>query len=359
MSSEFGKSINVSIFGQSHSEGIGVVIDGLPPNEEIDLDALQAFLKRRAPGQAAHTTKRREADVPKILSGLYNGKTSGAPLCAVIENTDVRSQDYNNIADIPRPSHADFPAYVKYKGANDPRGGGHFSARLTAPLCFAGGVALQILKRRGIFVGAHISEIAGISDMAFDPMSVTGADFAAIQKKDFPVIDDCAGERMREAVVAAFHNLDSVGGVVECASVGLPTGLGNPIFDGVENTVAKIVFGIPAVRGIEFGAGFSAAKMKGSQHNDPFCMKDGEIRTSKNDHGGVLGGITSGMPLIFRVAFKPTPSISREQSSVSFSEHTEKKLVIKGRHDPCVVPRAVPVVEAAAALAILELYMKG
>lgn len=358
MSSNFGHNIKISIFGQSHSEAIGVCIDGLPPAEEIDLNEVISFMSRRAPGKNQFSTQRREADLPEILSGLKNGKTCGAPLCAIIKNSNTRSGDYNNLIDIPRPSHADYPAHVKYKGANDIAGGGHFSGRLTAPLCFAGAIAKQILAKKGITIGAHISEIAGICDDPFDSVNISKDTLLHVISKDFPVVCDENGEKMKKAILDAKENSDSVGGIIECAVLGVPVGIGDPMFDGVENKIASIVFGIPAVRGIEFGAGFNAAKMRGSEHNDAYYYdKNNSIKTKTNNHGGVLGGITTGMPIIFRTAFKPTPSIAKEQDSISINKKENTKLEIHGRHDPCIVQRAVPCIEAATAVAILDMMI--
>lgn len=354
MSSEFGKNIKVSVFGQSHSKAIGVVVDGLPAGEAIDMEELGRFMKRRAPGSGSYATKRREADVPEILSGLLDGITCGAPLCAVIANTDVRSEDYDNLKDTPRPSHADYPAYVKHNGFHDARGGGHFSGRLTAPLCAAGGIALQILQRRGVTVGAHIAAVGAVGDDAFDTVKTDAALLHAVKLKDFTVLNDGAGERMVREIEAAAAQNDSIGGIIECCALGLPAGLGEPMFDGLENRLAAALFGIPAVRGVEFGAGFQAAKMRGSLHNDPYFYDGDTVRTKTNNHGGVLGGISTGMPLLFRAAFKPTASIGKEQASVSLKAKTDAVLAVRGRHDPCIVPRAVPVVEAVTALVILD-----
>lgn len=360
MSSSIGHQVKVTLFGQSHSEGIGVVIDGLLAGEAIDLAQVRAFMERRAPGRNAHSTTRREGDVPRILSGLVDGKTCGAPLCCVIENTDTRSQDYEKMRNLPRPGHADYTAHVKYGGHNDIRGGGHFSARLTAPLCFAGAVCLQILARRGITVGAHIASIYNISDTPFDPVAVTAEQLAEVTRKPFPVVDDAAGEQMRQAIEQARLEQNSLGGVVECCAVGLPVGLGEPIFDGLESRLAMALFAIPAVKGVEFGAGFGAAALTGAENNDPFYQtEDGSIKTRTNHHGGALGGISSGMPLVVKAAFKPTPSISREQQTVNLAQGGEETLVIHGRHDPCVVPRAVPCVEAAVAITLLDLLLWG
>jgi len=356
MSSNFGENIRVQIFGQSHSEAIGVVIDGLPAGEKVDLERVQAFLARRAPGGAL-STPRKEADLPRVLSGIVDGYTCGAPVSAIIENTNTRSRDYSKLRDLPRPSHSDYPAAVKYGEYHDIRGGGHFSARLTAPLCFAGAVCLQALERRGIRIGAHIEAIGAAQDARFDPVTGSAELFEIIASRPIPVIDESAGEKMREEIQSAREAQDSIGGIVECAAVGLPTGLGSPSFGGVENRLSSILFGIPAVRGIEFGEGFAAAKLRGSAHNDAYYYDGDTVRTRTNRHGGVIGGLTSGMPLIFRLAFKPTPSIAREQDTVSLSRHEDAKLSIEGRHDPCVVLRAVPVVEAAAAIALMDMIL--
>lgn len=350
-----GNRLKLSIFGQSHSTGIGAVLDGMPTGFMPDMDELMAFMKRRAPGQNKMSTQRQEADEPEILSGLAGGITCGAPLSFVIRNKDQRSNDYAEIRDCPRPSHADYVAHVKYGGFADVAGGGHFSGRLTAPICAAGGVLLQYLRSRGITVAAHIASVGKVKDLRFDPVTVNEAELRALLGKDFPTLDDSAAEHMAEEIESARLAADSVGGVIECAAVGLPVGLGDPMFDGVENRLASALFAIPAVKGVEFGAGFAAAEMRGSEHNDPFETADGKIRTKTNNHGGILGGITSGMPLVFRIALKPTPSIGIEQDTVSLSSMENTKLTIHGRHDPCVVVRAVPVVEAVAALVIADL----
>lgn len=365
MGSLFGKNINVSIFGQSHSASIGVVIDGLPAGHRIDMGKLAQFMARRAPGRNEYSTQRCESDTPEILSGLKDGVLCGAPFAAVIRNTDALSRDYSEVSDKPRPGHADFTAQMKYHGTQDYSGGGHFSGRLTAPLCIAGGIMLQLLEEEGITVGAHISEIAGVRDASFDPVSVSEEDLARLRASSFPVNDPEAGEIMKSAISAAKKEGDSVGGVIECAVIGLPAGLGDPMFNGMENMIACTVFAVPAVKGIEFGSGFAGSRSMGSANNDPFTCEDGMIMTLTNNHGGILGGITSGMPLIFRAAIKPTPSISIEQDTVSFSTKEKTKISTKGRHDPCIVPRAVPCVESAASIAIydsllgLRIYRKG
>lgn len=357
MPSVFGENIKVSIFGQSHSEAIGVVVDGLPAGFEVDMDALNAFLARRAPGQGKFTTARKESDLPEFVSGIVDGVTCGAPLCALIRNKDTRSGDYADLRDHPRPSHADYPAYVKFGAAHDIRGGGHFSGRLTAPLCVAGGIALQMLAGRGVRVGAHLCSVGDVQDERFDPVSVGERDFERIAANGFPVLDEMAGARMFDAIERARMDADSIGGTIECAATGLPAGLGDALFGGLEGKLSQALFGIPAVKGVEFGSGFEGARMRGSENNDPFVMQEGSVRTLTNNAGGILGGITTGMPLIMRVAIKPTPSIGRAQRSVSLSEGKPYELTIRGRHDPCIAPRAVPVVEAAVALVLLDMMM--
>lgn len=358
MSSDFGNILRISVFGQSHGRAVGVVVDGLPAGEEIDLEELQRFLDRRRPGTGPLSTARKETDIPEFLSGLEDGRTCGAPLCAVIPNADQRSRDYGELADKPRPGHADVTAWAKWGGHADMRGGGHFSGRLTAPLCVAGGIAKQILARRGVFVGAHLAAAAGISDRSF-PLYPTAGLFSEIAAKPFPVLDDKAGERMRSAILAAKNDLDSVGGVIECAAIGLPPGLGDPMFGGVENRLAAALFGIPAVKGVEFGAGFRAAELRGSENNDPFIMEDGRVRAETNHAGGILGGITTGMPLVLRAAVKPTPSIGKPQKTVCLSSMEAAELTIHGRHDPCVAHRAVPVAEAVTAAVLLDMLLEG
>ena len=361
MSFSYGKRIKVTIFGQSHSPAIGVSIDGIPSGLEIDLDELKKFLQRRAPGRDAYSTTRTEKDEVEIISGFKENKnlsskilTCGAPLTAIIRNTDARSSDYEKYADVPRPSHSDYAAFAKYGASHDIRGGGAFSGRMTAPLCIAGGIFLQLLKQKNIFIAAHIAQIGEVKDTDFDPVNVNKGDFALLEKTDFPVLDKTAGEKMLKVIEEAKAEGDSLGGIIECAAIGLPAGIGEPMFEGIENTLAQIIFAIPAVKGLEFGNGFAGSALKGSQNNDSFFIKDGKVKTRTNNHGGILGGISSGMPLLFRAAFKPTPSIAGEQDSVSLSTLTEVKLSITGRHDPCIVPRAVPCVEAATAIALYD-----
>lgn len=349
MSSVYTGNLTVAIFGQSHAPAIGVTIDGLPAGLPVDLDALQQFLRRRAPGQNAWSTPRKEADAPEILCGLSNGRTCGAPLTAIIRNTNTRSGDYDNLRDTPRPGHADYTAQMKFSGAQDVAGGGHFSGRLTAPLCIAGGICLQLLKTQGVTVRARIVSVGAVTDDS--PF------LSPVGEKAFPAISDAAAAAMQAEIAAARADGDSVGGVIECVVEGLPAGVGDPMFGGLENLISRAVFAIPAVKGIEFGAGFAAARMRGSENNDPFRVENGVVVTETNHCGGILGGISDGMPIVFRAAFKPTPSIARQQRSVSLGQLENKTLVIQGRHDPCIVPRAVPCVEAAAAIAVLDAVM--
>lgn len=350
MNSSYFGNINFTIFGGSHSPEIGVTADGLPAGFAPDFDALQSFLSRRAPGRSELSTPRKEADVPEFVSGLSEGRLNGERLTAIIRNTNTRSKDYSELKIKPRPGHADYTAAVKFGGKADLNGGGHFSGRLTAPLCIVGGLCKQLLEAEGISVISRISEIAGICD--------TGELTADISAKAFPVIDDSRGEEMKKAILSAKAEGDSVGGIIECCVLGLPVGLGGAMFDGMEGKIAQLVFGIPAVKGIEFGAGFSAARLRGSENNDPFEMQDGKVVTKTNNCGGILGGITNGMPLFFRAAFKPTPSISREQDTVNLETGENAKLSIVGRHDPCIVPRALPCVEAAAAIAVYDALLE-
>lgn len=360
MASVFGNVIHLSIFGQSHSPAIGCSLDGLPAGIELDLDALQRFLDRRAPGRSDTATMRREADAPEFVAGVTDGRTDGAPLAAIIRNADTRSGDYAGLRRVPRPGHADFPARIKYRNMHDVAGGGHFSGRLTAPLCVAGGIALQALEGCGVRVAAHIANLGpeGIPDEPLNPMEADPGQLAAIASHELPCIDADAASRMREAILSARSELDSIGGVVECAAYGMPAGVGDPMFDGIENRIARIAFGIPAVKGVDFGAGFGAAYLKGSENNDAYRMVGGAVRTETNRAGGILGGITTGAPVVWQMAVKPTPSIGRVQRSVDLDEGTDTELTVRGRHDPCIVPRAVPVAEAACALALLDALLE-
>ncbi len=354
MSSTYGEALTLSIFGQSHGPAIGMTMDGIPAGLPVDLEALQEFLNRRAPGQNDWSTPRREEDRPEFLGGLLDDYTCGAPIAAVIYNHNTRSGDYANLKTCPRPGHADYTAQVKYGGFQDAAGGGHFSGRLTAPLCIAGGLCKQWLEALGILVNARIVCIAE----EWDHTEVNPADPSPyLPGTDFPTLSPAAGERMRKRIAEARSQGDSVGGIIECRITGLPAGLGEPMFGGVESRIAQIVYGIPAVKSIEFGLGNAAGHCLGSQCNDSYTVKDGIIQTLTNHAGGILGGITNGMPVIFRCAVKPTPSICQAQQTVDLKTQTAATLEIKGRHDPCIVPRAVPVVEAAAAIAIYDLIL--
>lgn len=356
MSSTFGKNLHISVFGGSHTEAIGVVIDGLPAGETIDQDALLRQMARRAPGRDKSSTPRKESDIPRILCGLLDGVTTGAPLCLIIENTNIRSKDYSDLKIHPRPGHADYTAFVRYGGHNDIRGGGHFSGRLTACLVAAGGIARQILQRRGILIGAHALQIGPVFDRRFDPVSISPEELIRLSETYFALLDPEKESAMRDVIEEARMAQDSIGGIVECAVTGLPAGLGSPMFDGVENVLGAALFGVPAVKGVEFGDGFGVAALHGSENNDPFTYgEDGKVKTLTNHAGSVLGGITTGMPLVFRCAVKPTSSISRAQHTIDLSRGCDDTLSVHGRHDPCIVPRAIPVVEGVAAMALLDM----
>lgn len=349
MSSSFNGNIKFTIFGQSHSPAIGVTVEGLPAGFEPDMSELARFMQRRAPGRNEFSTPRSEADSPEFISGLFDGRLCGTPLTAIIKNTNTRSGDYSELKYKPRPGHADFTAGERYNDAQDYTGGGHFSGRLTAPLCIVGGLCLQLLKAEGISVVTRIAELGGVSDKG---------EICSTADKPFPVVNDECGEKMKAAILSAKENGDSVGGVIECAVLGCPAGVGDPMFGGMENRISTLVFGIPAVKGIEFGAGFGAAKMLGSENNDPFAVENGNIITKTNNCGGILGGITTGMPIVFRAAVKPTPSIAIEQDTVDLRTVENTKLTVHGRHDPCIVPRAVPCIEAAAAIAVYDALLE-
>ena len=354
MSSTYGENLKLSIFGQSHGAAIGMTLDGIPAGLAVDFEKLQIFLNRRAPGQNDWSTPRKEEDKPEFLAGVVNGKTCGAPIAAIIHNNNTRSIDYSELKDCPRPGHADYTAQLKYNGNQDVAGGGHFSGRLTAPLCIAGGLCKQWLEQEGIQIGAHILSVGNSFDENFDPLN---PQFERICS-DFPVISAESGAKMRAAIASAHADGDSVGGIIECAVTGLPTGMGDPMFGGMESRIASIVYGVPAVKCVEFGIGRDAAFLRGSQNNDAFSFENGSVTTLTNNCGGILGGITNGMPLIFSAAIKPTPSISLPQQSISLSHEENVELQIKGRHDPCIVPRAVPVIEAAAAIALYDAYLE-
>ena len=356
MGSYFGDKVKISVFGESHGTAIGVVIDGLPSGEKIDMDEVYRQMARRAPGNDKTATPRKEADKPEILSGVLNGVTTGAPLAAVIYNTNTRSGDYGNIMNAPRPGHSDYTAYLRYDGFNDVRGGGHFSGRLTANLVFAGAVIRQILKRRGIEIAAHIYSIGNTCDDPFEPTGISQELIDRLNGEKFALVNPEKENELRAEVDAVRAKGDSIGGVVECIVQGMPSGVGEPMFGGVENVISSVVFGVPAVKGIEFGSGFEGSCSTGSKNNDEFYYdENGNVRTRTNNHGGALGGITSGMPIIFRAAIKPTASISVEQNTIDLQSKENTTLFVKGRHDPCIVTRAVSVIEAAAAIAVINM----
>lgn len=359
MSGIFGMNIKMSIYGESHGKAVGVVLDGLPPGIALDEEAIAREMARRAPGQSALTTARKEKDAVEIQSGFFNGYTTGTPLCARIVNSDQHSKDYSILKDKMRPGHGDYAGYVRYQGYNDYRGGGHFSARLTAPLVFAGAVAKQALAQYGITIGAHILRIHDIVEPNFNPLGESEAALKAIDGKSFPVINDAIGEQMQSCILTAKGALNSVGGVIEAMAINLPAGLGAPYFDSVESHLSQMLFSVPAVKGIEFGDGFGFAQLTGAEANDQMHYEEGRVRCYTNHNGGITGGLTNGMPLVFRVAMKPTASISREQKTVSMAEHSDTTLTVVGRHDPCIVQRAVPVIEAVTAWTLWDLLIEA
>ena len=359
MSGIYGMNLKLSIFGESHGKSIGCILDGLPPGLALDLEKLQLELDRRAPGKNLLSTQRKESDVFEIQSGFFEGHTTGTPLCAIIKNSDQHSKDYSILKDKMRPGHADYAGFVRYQGFNDYRGGGHFSGRITAPLVFAGAVAKQALAQVGIKIGAHILSINNICENNFNPLGESEELLTEIQEKAFPVLDDAKGSQMQARILEAKANLDSVGGVIETIAINLPAGIGAPYFDSLESRLAHMLFSVPAVKGLEFGAGFGITQMTGSAANDEMHYEAGQVKTTSNNNGGITGGITNSMPVLFRVAIKPTPSISREQNTISLAEAQDTKLTIVGRHDPCIVQRAVPVIEAATAWVIWDMLLEA
>ena len=355
MSGMWGNNIKVSIFGESHGNAIGINIDGLPSGFEIDIDKIMVEMARRAPGKSPLSTPRKEGDVPEILSGYFNGKTTGTPLCGIIRNGDQHSKDYGKLKDLMRPGHADYTGAVKYSGFNDYRGGGHFSGRITAPLVFAGAICKQILASKGIEIGAHVKSIKNIKDKSFDYTSISSEQLKELRSKELPLLDPSKEEEMRNVILEAKNDLNSVGGVIECAVVGIEAGLGDPFFDSVESRLSHLLFSVPAVKGVEFGLGFKITELYGSESNDSFYYEGDKVKTKTNNNGGILGGITNGMPIIFKTAIKPTPSISRKQDTINISTKKNEELEIVGRHDPCIVQRAIPVIEAVVAIGILDL----
>ena len=355
MSGMWGNKIKISIFGESHGNAIGINIDGLEPGFEINLDKVSSEMKRRAPGRNNLSTPRKEADEPEILSGFFQGKTTGTPLCAIIRNNNTKSKDSVKLKDIRWPGHADYTGKIRYNGFNDYRGGGHFSGRITASIVFAGAICKQILEAKGIKIVSHIKSIGTIEDKSFLDEKITEGFINSYMSKELPLIDELKEEAMRKEILLAKEELDSIGGTVECAVLGIEPGIGNPFFDSVESTLAHLMFSIPAVKGIEFGRGFELTQMRGSQANDSMYFSGEKVLTKTNNNGGILGGITNGMPVIFKVAIKPTSSILKSQNTVNINTGEETILEVNGRHDPCIVQRALPVIEAATAIGILDL----
>lgn len=355
MSGIWGNKIKISIFGESHGEAIGINIDGLPAGFEIDMDKVFYEMERRAPGRNELSTPRKEKDLPEILSGYFEGKTTGTPLCAIIRNTNTKSKDYSKLKDIMRPGHADYTGHIRYGGFNDYRGGGHFSGRITAPLVFAGAICRQVLENKGILITAHIKSIADIEDKSFLDVDINEELIQGFKGEDLPLIDHTLKESMKNKILAAKEEFDSVGGTVECAVLGIEPGIGNPFFDSVESTLAHLMFSIPAVKGIEFGRGFDITKLKGSEANDSMYFEQEKVKTKTNNNGGILGGITNGMPIVFNTAIKPTSSILKPQNTVNINTKEDTVLEVNGRHDPCIVQRALPVIEAVTAIGILDL----
>ena len=355
MASVWNKGLNISVFGESHGNAVGIVIDNIPPGIEINCKKIENFISRRiSSNNKIGSTERRETDSFNIISGLFNNKTTGAPMCAVIKNQDHNSSEYSDIDFLARPGHADFTGSVRYNFFNDFRGGGHFSGRLTAPITFAGAVCQQILDTKGINSFAHISSVGNINDKQFDLNDTTTAELEKIHSKSIAVLDDTIIPEIKNKICDVMQKGDSIGGTIECIILGVPAGIGSPIFDGIENYVSYLAFGIPGVKGIEFGAGFKTALMTGFENNDEFYVEDGLIKTKTNNHGGILGGISSGMPIVFNLAIKPTPTISQVQKTVNLKTLENTEILVKGRHDACIVIRAVPVVEAIANIAILS-----
>ena len=359
MSSTLGEQIKMTIFGESHGPAIGLVIDGLPAGIELDMEALDKEMARRAPGKSQLTTARAETDQYVIESGVFQGKTTGMAICVLIPNKDQRSKDYSLLKDIMRPGHGDYPGHVKFHGFNDYRGGGSFSGRLTAPLVFMGAVAKQMLAAEGIHVGAHLASVGNVQDKKFNPLGEKPKVFADLAKEYLPVLEKDKAQAMEEEILKAKKTKNSVGGTIECMITGVPAGIGEPYFDSVESRLAHGLFSVPAVKAIEFGKGFALAQMKGSEANDPMYMEKGTVKTKSNNNGGILGGISNGMPIVFTVAIKPTPSIALPQETVNVTEGKDTVVEITGRHDPCIAPRAVPVIEAVAAWTILDLLYLG
>lgn len=360
MGSTWGNHLKISIFGESHGKGVGVVIDGFPAGFECDMELIRRDLSRRAPGGRGLTTGRKEDDDPVILAGILDGITTGAPIMIMINNSDTRSKDYEQLRLIPRPGHSDYTGQVRYSGYNDIRGGGHFSGRLTAPLTFAGALCKDFLrKNHNMEIGSHIYRVGEVFDLPFDLTSIDRELLVKLQLNDMPVLKKETAEKIIEAVTNVKNDLDSIGGVIECAVIGVELGIGSPMFNNVESRIASILYSVPAVKGIEFGLGFELAGMRGSKANDCYTLEDSRVKTKTNCNGGVTGGITTGMPIVVRAVFKPTPSIGREQNTLNLVTGEEEKLWIRGRHDPCIALRAPAVVEASVAIAMMDLYLEA
>lgn len=354
LSGTWGNKIELSIFGESHGKAIGIVINGIKPGFEIDMDKIEKEMERRAPGRNKMSTQRKEGDKPKILSGIFERKTTGAPISMIIENSDTRSKDYSKLKDLMRPGHADYAGNIRYGGFNDYRGGGHFSGRITAPLVFAGALAKQVLEEKGIRIGAHISSVGKVKDSDFNRVNISEDLLDSLLKKELPLIEDEKIEEVKKEIEKVRLKGNSIGGTIECAAIGVKAGIGSPFFDSLESKIASLAFSVPAVKGIEFGLGFEISEITGAEANDEYYIENEEIKAYSNNNGGITGGISNGMPITYKVAIKPTPSISTEQRTVNISTKENEKLVIEGRHDPCIVQRAVVVIEAIAAIAILE-----
>lgn len=358
MSGVWGNNLKISIFGESHGAGIGITIHGLPSGINLNLDKISEEMKRRAPGNNKLSTQRKESDIPEIISGYFEGKITGTPLTAIIRNSDTRSKDYGKLKDLMRPGHADFTGNVRYSGFNDYRGGGHFSGRITAPLVFAGAICKQVLEEKGIYIGAHIKSIKDVEDEKFNDINIENKELEAIKSREIPVINENVIDKMKNKILEARQEGNSVGGIVECAVIGIEAGLGDPFFDSVESTLAHLLFSVPAVKGVEFGLGFDSTKLSGLENNDEFYYDGEKVKTKTNNNGGILGGITNGMPIIFSTAIKPTPSVASKQNTINIKDKTNESLIVEGRHDPCIVQRVVPVIEAVTAIGILDL-IKG
>ncbi|MBC2581936.1 chorismate synthase [Clostridium sp. DJ247] len=354
MSGVWGQNIQYSIFGESHGDAIGIVISGLPSGIKLDLELIKKEMQRRAPGSSDLVTPRKEEDNFEILSGYFEEHTTGTPLCAIIRNKNIKSSDYTNLKYAMRPGHADYGGRIKYKGFNDYRGSGHFSGRITASLVFGGAIAKQILAAKGIKIISHVLSIHNVKDEAFDLTVISDDILEKLSALAFPVINEEASEAMKRCILDAKERKNSVGGIIECAVLNVPPGIGNPFFDSVESTLAHLLFSVPAVKAIEFGKGFPITEMEGSESNDPYTIEDGKIKTLTNNNGGIIGGITNGMPIVLRCAIKPTASIGLEQQTIDIVEIKNTKLKVEGRHDPCIVPRVLPVIEAVSAIGVLE-----